>query len=187
VPDSGVIHIRDRGSTLVRPRLALSRGDMAKPANPPPGIRSQSKSGRRCRSEPLHGAKCSHGSGAASAPAPAEAASRMQLARHLRQVPTAVRQKKRALGGICRLKKGAHDKILLDRLAEGGPAINADRGVNSIRPRLHPLRLDITQTRSHTNFSSSILKRPGFLLGFPILAAIYPLGQKSFEMVRPPL
>jgi len=77
----------------------------------------------------------------------------MKLATHLRHVPTAVRQKKRALGGTCRLKKGAPVKVSLDGLVEGGAANNANRGVNSIRPRLHPLRPDLAQTRSHTNFA----------------------------------
>jgi len=157
VPGSELMRIRGQYSTLVRPRLALARGGMAKPADLPPGIRSQTKSGRRWRSEPMHGTKCSTGPGAASAPAPAEAASRMQLLRHLRQVSTAVRQKKRALAGTCRLEKNAPDKVSLDRLAEGGAAINADRLVNSIRPRLHPLRLDVAKANC-TNFSCSILQ-----------------------------
>jgi len=57
-------------------------------------------------------------------------------------------------------------QISLDRLAEGGASINADRGVNCIRPQLHPLHLDVAKAARITIFSCSICKDLGEGLGW---------------------
>jgi len=104
------MHIRSQYSTLVQPRLDLARGGMANPADLPPDIRSQSKVGRRWRSEPMHGEKCSHDPGATITTAPEEAASRMKLhwpGHWLAASEKWRKRKSRAERGTCRLKKGA--------------------------------------------------------------------------------
>jgi len=139
VPDSEVIHIRSLPRhTVVMPQLAL--GVMATPADPSsPGFRSQSKSGRRCCSEPMHSAKRSPG--AAIAPTPADAASRMQLQRHSPLVKVAQTQntgvKRHLQAGKRRARQFFAGKMQMFRRidADGGPGVanNCYRGATSFR------------------------------------------------------
>jgi len=113
---------------------------MAKPADPPPDLHPWSKSGRRCRSEPMHGIKCSHDPGATIATAGEEAARRMQLHSHWVLVKRWRKHKSQA-ERPAGCKKGAPDKFSLDEVAEGGLANNRYRGATFFHPLLHPLRL----------------------------------------------